>query len=82
MPFTRLVKRYEPRLRATPRKRVVYEPRALCSVDMVVEKVNAVCYVCMVARLSEARSRASTAGSAFLGMDGADGDVILPDNYR
>ena len=32
MPFTRLVKRYEPRLRATPRKRVVYEPRALCSV--------------------------------------------------
>ena len=27
MPFTRLVKRYEPRLRATPRKRVVYEPR-------------------------------------------------------
>ena len=27
MPLTRLVKRYEPRLRATPRVRAVYEPR-------------------------------------------------------
>ena len=35
MPFTRLVKRYEPRLRATPRKRVVYEPRALSSVRRI-----------------------------------------------
>ena len=36
MPFTRLVKRYEPRLRATPRKRVVYEPRLRSSAHRAV----------------------------------------------
>ena len=61
--------RYEPRLRAIPRKRVVYEPRALSSVD---RKCTGYCHV--YHRTVLARTATSTEDDAQEeGRDGADG---------